>query len=86
MWLSVLLFTVGCYHDTCCRYNCLSNEEHREFLPKNNKVMVYLPFSKKKMVKGVLCNSYTMGTRGLPDIYTLGPRVYISDKPLVPMV
>ena len=36
-------------------------------------------------------NSYTMYTRGLPDMYTLspqawGPRVYKSGKPLVPMV
>ena len=35
--------------------------------------------------------SYAMGTCDLPDIYTLGPaalglRVYISGKPLVPMV
>ena len=27
-----------------------------------------------------------MGTRGLPDIYTLSPRVYISGKPPVPMI
>ena len=38
-----------------------------------------------------LCNSYTMGTSGLPDIYTRGPqarglRVYISGEPRVPMV
>ena len=26
-------------------------------------------------------NSYTMGTSGLPDIYTRGLRVYISGKP-----
>ena len=28
----------------------------------------------------------TMSTRGLPDMYTLSPRVYISGKPLVSMV
>ena len=31
-----------------------------------------------------ICN---MGTRGLPDMYTLGPRdVHISGRPLVPML
>ena len=34
----------------------------------------------------VLHISYTMCTRGFPDIYTLSPRVYISGKPLLPMV
>ena len=34
----------------------------------------------------VLHSSYIMATRGSPDIYTLSPRVYISGKPLVPMV
>ena len=29
---------------------------------------------------------YTMGTNGLPDIYTRGLRVYISGKPQVHMV
>ena len=29
---------------------------------------------------------YAMITRGLPDIYTLGLRVYISSKPLMLMV
>ena len=37
----------------------------------------------------MLHNSCNVGTRGLPDIYTLGPaalvfRVYISGKPLCP--
>ena len=41
--------------------------------------------------KQVVHNSCNMGTRGLPDIYTLSPRavvllVYISGKPLVPML
>ena len=41
--------------------------------------------------KQVVHNSYNMSTRGLPDIYTLGPAalvlwVYISGKPLVPML
>ena len=31
-------------------------------------------------------SSYTMGTSGLPDIYTRGLRVYISGKPRVYMV
>ena len=30
--------------------------------------------------------SYAMGTRDLPDIYTLSPRVYISGKPLVAII
>jgi len=38
----------------------------------------------------LICNSYTMGTSALPDIYTLAPgpgaSVYISGKALVPMV
>ena len=33
-----------------------------------------------------LFNSYTMGMSGLPDIYTRGPRVYISGEPRVPVV
>ena len=28
-----------------------------------------------------LSSSYTMGTSGLPDIYTQGPRAYISGEP-----
>ena len=32
------------------------------------------------------CYSYTMDTSGLPDMYTLSPRVYISGKPRVDMV
>ena len=41
--------------------------------------------------KQVVHNSCNMGTRGLPDIYTLGPAalvlwVYISGKPLLPML
>ena len=29
----------------------------------------------------IVFNSYTMGTSGLPDIYTRSPRVYISSEP-----
>ena len=41
--------------------------------------------------KQVVHNSCNMGTRGLPDIYTLSPAalvlwVYISGKPLMPML
>ena len=41
--------------------------------------------------KQVVHNSCNMGTRGLPDIYTLGPAalvlwVYISGKLLMPML
>ena len=31
-------------------------------------------------------NSCNMDTRGLPDVYTLGPPLYISVKPLVHML
>ena len=31
-------------------------------------------------------NSCNMGTRGLPDMYTLGPPLYILVKPLVHML
>ena len=37
-------------------------------------------FNKRFYLHGLICNSYTMGTSGLPDIYTQGPRaegVYI---------
>ena len=44
--------------------------------------------------KQVIHNSCNMGTRGLPDMYTLSPQacgpralgIYISGKPLVPML
>ena len=43
--------------------------------------------SNVELVNGLYVrNSYTMGTSGLSDIYTRGPRVYISGKPQVPMV